>query len=292
MAVERLAGLEVPPRAEHLRVLADELNRIASHLICLGSITMDLGAYTPFLNGVREREKVNDIIEELCGARLTYNYMRIGGVAFDLTPGLSTKILDFLDGFEVFLDEFNRLITYNAVFVKRCADVGVISADEAKGFGLVGPNLRASGVDFDLRRDVPYSIYPQLEFDVVTGRGAMGRVGDVFDRFLVRIDEMRQSMGLVRQVLARMPLGPILGKVPKKIKVDKGLDAQSRVESARGDTLTYVVSDGTEKPYRLKIRTGSFTGLSILSHKAPGMMIGDLVAFFASLDVIAPETDR
>jgi NADH-quinone oxidoreductase subunit D len=292
MAVERLAGIDVPPRAEHLRVLADELNRIASHLICLGSITMDLGAYTPFLNGVREREKVNDIIEELCGARLTYNYMRIGGVAFDLTPGLSTKILDFLDGFEVFLDEFNRLITYNAIFVKRCANVGVITADEAKGFGLVGPNLRASGVDFDVRRDVPYSIYPQLEFDVITGHGSKGQVGDVFDRFLVRIEEMRQSMRLVRQVLARMPLGPILGKAPKKIKVDKVLDAQSRIESARGDTLTYLVSDGTEKPYRLKIRTGSFTGLSILSHKAPGMMIGDLVAFFASLDVIAPETDR
>lgn len=292
MAVEKLAGIEVPRRAEWLRVLVDELNRVASHLICLGSITMDIGAYTPFLNGIREREKINDIIEELCGARLTYNYMRVGGVSFDLTPGLANKILDFLDGFDSFLDEFDRLITYNAIFLQRCMHVGVIGRDEAVGWNLVGPNLRASGVDFDLRRDLPYSAYPELQFDVVVGHGVRGTQGDVFDRFWCRIEEMKQSTRIIRQVLAGIPVGPILGKVPRKIKVDKGLDAYARVENARGDTGAYVVSDGTEKPFRLHIRTGSFTALSILGHKAPGMMVADLVAFFASLDCIAPETDR
>ena len=292
MAVERLAGIEVPPRAEVLRVIADELNRIASHLICLGSITMDLGAYTPFLNGVREREAINDIVEELCGARLTYNYMRIGGVSFDLPAGMPGKILNWLEGFEVFMREFDSLITYNSIFVNRCTHVGVISRDEAISFGLVGPNLRASGVDFDLRRDLPYGAYRDFEFDVIVGRGVLGELGDVFDRFWCRIEEMKQSMRILRQALAKLPEGPIMGKVPKKIRVEKGLDAQSRVESARGDTLYYVVSDGTEKPYRVHIRNGSFTGMSTVGFKAPGMMVADLVAYFASLDVIAPETDR
>ncbi len=290
--VERLLGIEVPPRAESLRVLADELNRIASHLICLGSITMDLGAYTPFLHGIREREKINDLFEEWCGARLTYNYMRIGGVSFDLPEGLRPKILDFLDGFEVFVDEFNRLITWNEIFVRRCAGVGVIPPETAVGYGLVGPNLRASGVDFDLRRDLPYGAYPDLEFEVPVGKGWVGRVGDTFDRFYVRILEMQQSARIIRQVLQRLPLGPILGKVPKKIKPEKGAEAHVRVESARGDLLMYAMADGTEKPWRLRIRTGSFNALSILGALAPGMMVADLVASFASLDVIAPETDR
>ncbi len=290
--VERLLGIEVPPRAEYLRVLADELNRIASHLICLGSITMDLGAYTPFLHGIREREKINDLFEEWCGARLTYNYMRVGGVSFDLPAGLRPKILDFLDGFEVFIDEFNRLITWNEIFVKRCAGIGVIPPDLAVGYGLVGPNLRASGVDFDLRRDQPYAAYPDLEFEVPVGKGYAGRVGDTFDRFYVRILEMQQSARIIRQVLRRLPLGPILGKVPKKIKPEKGAEAHARIESARGDLFIYAMADGTENPWRLRVRTGSFNALSILGALAPGMMVADLVAFFASLDVIAPETDR
>ena len=292
MAVERLLGIEVPKRAEYLRVLADELNRIASHLICLGSITMDLGAYTPFLHGIRERERINDIIEELCGARLTYNYMRVGGASFDLTPGLRGKILDFLDGLDVFIDEFNRLITFNEIFVQRCANVAIVSKEEAISYGFVGPNLRASGVDFDLRRDVPYSAYPELEFEVPVGRGLVGTVGDTFDRFYLRIEEMKQSARIIRQVLRKIPPGPILGKVPKKIKPEKGKEAFTRVESARGDLFTYVMADGTEKPYRVHFRTGSFNALSIVPKKVAGLMVADLVAFFASLDVIAPETDR
>jgi len=292
MAVERLAGVEVPPRAEYLRVVVDELNRIASHLICLGSVTMDLGAYTPFLHGIREREKMNDIIEELCGARLTYNYMRIGGVSADLTPGLKSRTLDFLDEFEVFLEEFNNIITFNEIFVRRCANVGVIGRDDAIGYGLIGPNLRASGVDFDVRRDVPYGVYPDLDFQVAVGKGVKGTVGDVFDRFWVRIEEMVESVGLIRQALRSMPAGPIMGKVKKKIKPEKGTEAHSRVEGARGDLFTYVMSNGTEKPHRLHMRTGSFNAFALVEKVAPGMMIADLVALFASLDIIAPETDR
>lgn len=292
MAVEKLLGTEVPPRAEYLRVVADELNRIASHIICLGSVTMDLGAYTPFLHGIREREKINDIFEEWFGARLTYNYMRIGGVSYDLPPGMKEKILDFLDGFEIFVEEFNNLISFNEIFIKRCADVGVISREDAIGYSLIGPNLRASGVDFDVRRDQPYGVYPDLEFDVCVGRGVKGTVGDVFDRFYVRIEEMLQSVRLIRQALAMMPIGPIMGKVPKKIKPEKGLSAHARVEGARGDLFTYVMSDGTVNPHRIHLRTGSFTAFSVVEKLAPGMMIADLVALFASLDIIAPETDR
>jgi len=292
LAVEKLLGTEVPARAEYLRVVADELNRIASHIICLGSVTMDLGAYTPFLHGIRERETINDIFEEWLGARLTYNYMRIGGVSFDLPSGMKQKILDFLDGFEIFVKEFNNLISFNEIFVKRCANVGVISREDAIGYSLIGPNLRASGVDFDVRLDQPYGVYPELEFDVCVGRGIKGTVGDVFDRFWVRIEEMLQSVRIIRQALAQMPIGPVMGKVPKKIKPEKGLSAHARVEGARGDLFTYVMSDGTVNPHRIHLRTGSFTAFSVVEKLAPGMMIADLVALFASLDIIAPETDR
>ncbi len=292
MAVEKLAGIEVPRRAEYLRVLADELNRMASHLIFMGTMTMDIGAYTPFLHALREREKINDIIEALCGARLTYNYIRVGGVSFDLPPGLTGQILDFLDGYEVFLDEFDRLITYNEIFVKRVANVGIIPADMAISYGLVGPNLRASGVDYDVRRDAPYSVYPELNFDVITGDDKYGSVGDAFNRLRVRIAETAQSARLIRQVLQKMPTGPIMGKLPRKLKLDPGKDAFSRVESSRGDTLFYIVAGGGNSPHRLRVRTGSFTALSVVPEIGQGVMVADLVAIFASTDVIAPETDR
>jgi len=292
MAVEKLVGIEVPARADYLRVLADELNRIASHLIFMGTMTMDLGAYTPFLHALREREKINDIIEILCGARLTYNYIRVGGVAFDMPEGLTEKILEFLDGYDVFLDEFDRLITYNEIFVKRATNVGVIPADLAISYGLVGPNLRASGVNYDVRRDAPYGVYPELEFDVVVGDGKYGTLGDTFDRLLVRIGETVQSARLIRQVLQKMPAGPIMAKVPRKVKTEAGKDAFSRVESSRGDTLFYLVAGGGNTPHRLRIRTGSFTCLSVVPEISHGVMVADLVAIFASTDVIAPETDR
>ncbi|MBM4387136.1 MAG: NADH-quinone oxidoreductase subunit D, partial [Deltaproteobacteria bacterium] len=261
-------------------------------LVYIGSLTMDCGAYTPFLHAIREREKINDLLEELCGARLTFNYVRIGGVSFDITDELIGKIRRFLDAFESMVREIDQLISFNEIFMRRCVNVGVISREDALSYGLVGPNLRACGVDFDVRRDAPYSIYPELDFKICVGTGRYGRAGDTFERYYLRILEMLESVKILRQCLDKLPQGDISGNLPKKIKPEKGADAYVRVESSRGDLGVYIVSDGTENPYRLHMRTGSFNALSIMHHTAPGMMIADVVAFFASMDVIAPETDR
>lgn len=291
LAVEKLAGIVVPERAEYLRVIAAELNRISSHLIMTGCVAMDMGAFTPFVHAIREREAVNDLFEALCGARLTYNYIRIGGVSHDAPPMFKEKCIEFLDHFEPIIDEFNRLISFNKIFVNRLANIGVIPRDDAIAYNLVGPNLRGSGVDWDLRRDIPYSVYPKLEFEVPVGRGEAGTLGDSFDRYMVRIREMQQSCRMVRQAIKMMPGGEIMAKMPRKIRPPAG-EVYVRSESARGDMGFYIVSDGSERPYRLRMRTGSFAAMSVLERFAPGMMVADLVAFFSSLDVVAPEVDR
>ncbi|TMA75242.1 MAG: NADH-quinone oxidoreductase subunit D [Deltaproteobacteria bacterium] len=291
MVCEKLAGIEVPRRAEYCRVIAVELNRIASHLLSVGSMGMDIGAYTPFTHALREREYINDLLEELCGARLTFNYMRIGGVAWDLPPDWVPKAVAFLDRFEPLIDEYNALISYNKIYVERLANVAVISAAEAIDYNLVGPNLRGSGVKYDVRKDMPYSVYPEFEFDVPIGTGEVGTVGDCFDRYIVRIREMNQSCRILRQALAGVPEGPVLTKVPRKFKPPVG-DAYIRLESARGDMGWYCVSDGSEYPYRVKIRTGSFTATSIIDKVSRGVMLADLIAIVASFDLVAPEIDR
>ncbi|MFH0800401.1 MAG: NADH-quinone oxidoreductase subunit D [Pseudomonadota bacterium] len=291
MAVEKLAGIEVPQRAEFLRVIASELNRISNHLIMTGCMAMDMGAFTPFIHALRERETINDLLEMVCGARLTYNYARIGGVSHDLPDGFKEKCVAFLDHFVPIVDEFNRLISFNEIFVRRLADIGIISGKEAIAWNLVGPNIRGSGVSWDLRRDMPYSVYPRFEFGVPVGRGEAGRVGDSFDRYMVRIREMIESARIVRQALDQLPSGEIMAKVPRKIKPPAG-EVYVRCESARGDMGYYIVSDGTDKPYRVRIRTGSFSAMSIIEKIAPGLMIADLVALFSSLDIVAPEVDR
>jgi NADH-quinone oxidoreductase subunit D len=291
MAVERLAGIEVPKRAEYIRVIAAELNRISSHLIGVGTMAMDIGAITPFPYALREREKINDLLEELCGARLTYNYIWVGGVSFDLPDGFEERCLHFLDRFEPTLDEFDNLISKNHIFIERLANLAVIPAAEAIAYGLVGPNLRASGVDWDLRRDVPYSIYGEVEFQVAVGKGWYGTVGDCFDRFYVRVEEMRQSAKIVRQCLRQIPDGPHMARVPKTLKPPAG-ECHVRVEAARGEMTCYVISDGTANPYRARFRTGSFNAMGIIEKKSRGLMVADLVALIASLDVVAPEIDR
>lgn len=291
LAVEKLAGIEVPRRAEFLRVIASELNRISSHLIMTGCVAMDMGAFTPFVHALRERESINDLLEMICGARLTYNYARVGGVSHDLPDGFRGKCVAFLDHFEPIVDEFNRLISYNEIFVKRLANIGVISKEDAIAYNLVGPNLRGSGMKWDLRRDMPYSVYPEIDFDIPFGTGEAGQVGDSFDRYMVRIREMVESCKIVRQALKMLPDGETMAKVPRKIKPPAG-EVYVRAESARGDMGFYIVSDGTERPSRLKIRTGSFSAMSIVEKVAPGLMIADLVALISSLDVIAPEIDR
>jgi NADH-quinone oxidoreductase subunit D len=291
MAVERLLHLEVPPRARWLRAISCELCRIASHLVSIGTMTMDIGAFTPMLHGIREREAINDLIEALCGARLTYNYHRVGGVAFDLPEGWRDRTLRFLDHFDRFLGEFDRLISFNEIYVKRLAGVAVIPGALARNYGLSGPNLRGSGVDWDLRRDMPYGAYPEFRFQVPVGKGFQGQVGDCFDRYYVRCLEMAESSKIVRQALDTIPDGEFMAKVPRRIKPEAG-EAFSRVESARGQMDYYVVSDGTEKAWRVRARTGSFTAMGIVEAIAPGLMVADLVALIASLDVVAPEIDR
>jgi len=291
MVSERLGGIEVPKRGEYCRVIAAELNRISSHLLSVGTMVLDIGAITPFFHAFREREKINDLLEELCGARLTYNYMRIGGVAWDLPPGYAGKVLAFLEQFEPMLEEYDSLVTSNKIYVGRCAHVAAISAEQAIDYNLVGPNLRASGVRYDVRRDQPYSVYPELEFDVPVGIGMVGTVGDSFDRYWVRLQEIRESIRILRQCFRQIPDGPVIAKVPRKFKPPAG-DAYVRVESGRGDMGWYAVSDGSEFPYRCRVRTGSFAAMAIVDNISRGLMLADLVTVIASLDIVAPEVDR
>jgi NADH-quinone oxidoreductase subunit D len=294
MVCEKLMDVKVPPRAQYLRVISCELNRIANHFgIALACTAMDVGAITPFPYALREREYINDFIEELCGARLTYNYHRIGGVAFDMPKGWADKVLVWLDHFDRILPEFDRLITYNAIFVKRMADVAVISGQEALDWGIVGPNLRASGISWDLRREDRYGAYANLDFDVPVGKGQYGTVGDCWDRFWVRIEECKQSVRILRQAFEKIkehPENEIMGELPKKMRPTG--EAYARVESARGDMGCYVLAEGKDEPYRVRFRTGSFNAMGIVEHKSPGLFIADLVALIASLDVVAPEIDR
>ncbi len=291
MACERLLGIEVPRRAEFCRVIACELNRIASHFVGTGSMAMDLGAFTPFIHWLREREKINDIMERICGARLTYTYMRIGGVARDIDAATLEMISAWMDHFEPICSEFDRLITGNEIFVQRLANVATLSAEDAISYSLVGPNLRASGVKWDLRRDEPYSVYPELEFDVPVGLGWRGHVGDCYDRLIVRLFEIRECIRILRQAIAMIPDGEVRAKVPRVLKPAAN-EAYGRVEAPRGEAGFYAVSDGTDKPYRVRIRTGCFTAMPVIDHLSPGLLVADIVALIGSLDVIAPEVDR
>lgn len=293
VTVERLAGIKVPEKAEYLRVIAAELVRMGSHFIGVGAVLLDLGAVTPFVHALRERETYNDLMEMLCGARLTHNYARIGGVSHDMPEGFKEKVLTFVDHVEYeFIDEFNKLISFNSILVNRLANVGVVSADDAIDYALVGPNLRGSGVPFDLRRDDPYSIYDRFDFEIPVGKGKFGTVGDCYDRYWVRIQEIRESCRIIRQALHQMPeQGEIKAKVPKVFKPPKG-EIYVRTECPRGEMGFYLVSDGGKSPYRLKIRTGSFSAMSILEELSQGVMVADLVAIIGSFDIVAPEIDR
>lgn len=308
LAVEKLASIKVPLRAEIIRVLVAELNRISSHMVALGALAMDMGAYTPFLHGICHRELVNDLFEEICGARLTYNYMTIGGVRFDTAPGFADKCAQFADYLGPKMREFNELITGNAIFQDRLCRIGAISAERAIAWGLSGPNLRGSGVKWDLRKDEPYSLYDKLQFDIPVGDGGdppgsnpHGVLGDCYDRYWVRIKEVSESIKIIQQVCAMLrendklpadnPDRLFQTKLPPRLKVKRG-EVYVRSENPRGETGYYIVSDGTDKPWRLKIRTGSFTAVSCFEEITRGLLIGDLVAVIGSLDIVLPEVDR
>jgi NADH-quinone oxidoreductase subunit D len=292
MCGETLAGIEVPRRGEYCRLIAAELGRICSHLLAVGAMGMDIGAITPFTHALREREKINDLLEELCGARLTFNYMRIGGVAWDLPPGYEKRVLRFIDQFEPLIDELDDLLSGNKIYIERLAGVAVVPRAMAIDYMLVGPNLRASGVASDMRRDRPYSVYPEFDFDVVIPReGDPGYAGDCYARYLLRVREMRESCRILRQAIGQIPDGPVIAKVPRNFKPPAG-QAHIHVETARGDQSWFVESDGSEYPYRVHIRTGSWAAMSIIEELSAGLMIADLIAVIASLDIVAPEVDR
>jgi NADH-quinone oxidoreductase subunit D len=291
MAVERLGGIEVPERAEYLRVIFSELNRIGSHLLAFGCYGLDLGAFTPFLYGFRERELLLDIFEKISGGRLLYHYARIGGVARDITPEIVRDIETFLEIFPTKWKEYNTLLSFNKIFIERTADVGVISPEQAMSWGLTGPCLRGSGVRFDLRRDRPYSIYDRLEFDVPVGEGRMGQVGDSWDRYWVRMIEMLESLKIVRQCLDGLPEGPIRAKIPRVLRLPEG-EAYTCAENPRGELGFYIVSDKDKTPLRCRMRGPSFCNLSVTHEIAKDCLVADVIAILGSIDIVLGEIDR
>ncbi len=294
-AVEKLMGVEVSERAQYIRIMVAELNRIASHLLAFGTYGLDIGAVTPFLYAFRDREKLLKIFEKLCGQRLNYTYVRVGGVTFDINDEILKDIEDFCNYFEPdIIDEYNRLLSYNGIFISRTANVGVIPGEMAIGYGLTGPNLRGSGLRRDLRKDEPYCIYDRFQFEIPVGSGAQGQVGDCWDRYMVRIREMTQSIMIVRQALKGIPGGPHLDKkLQLKVKPPKG-EVYHKVEGARGELGFHVVSDGSEKPYRVKTRGPSFCNISVLDEltRTGKCMVADMVAIIGSLDIVMGEVDR
>ena len=311
LAVEKLMNWEVPPRGKAIRVICCELSRISSHLMGLGAMALDLGAMTVFLYSFTQREKIYDLSELLSGARFTTSYTRVGGQIRDLPEKFIPMLRDFLDQFAPALDEMDKLLTRNKIFVDRTKDIGVITKDRAIAYALSGPNLRGSGVEHDLRRKHPYLDYEQYDFDVV-----VGSAGDCYDRYLVRIEEMRQSAKILRQVIEKLPDGPInvvdwKNMTPPKshvmtkmeelihhfIVVTEGLKAPPgevyfAAENPKGELGFYINSHGGGVPYRLKIRAPSFVNLSILPELLPGCMIADVTAVLGSLDFVMGECDR
>lgn len=291
LACEKMMGQEVPRRAEVIRIIVAELQRLASHLLAFGVYAIDLGAFTPFLYAFQEREFILRIFEELSGARLLYNYIWIGGVWNDITDDQVKRISDWLDHFEPEIDKYNTLVSGNKIFINRTANVGVISKKQCYEYGLTGPVLRGSGIDWDLRRDRPYGIYNEFDFDVPLGVGEEGVVGDCWNRYKVRMDEMKQSVRILRQALAKLEPGPVMSKVPKIIRLPEG-EIYMKTECPRGELGYHIVSDGDKKPYRVKVKSPCFTNVSILPELAPGLMVADFVATIGSIDIVLGEVDR
>ena len=294
MAADEKKVFEVPERAEYLRVLICELNRIGSHLLSFGTYGMDIGAFTPFLYAFRDREKILLLFEKICGARLTYNYVRIGGVSRDMPPKFLDEVKEFIDYFEPKIDDYNALLTDNKIFIERTTGIAVMDREMAINYGVTGPNLRGAGLQWDLRKDEPYSIYDRFDFDVAYGKeipeiGAV--LGDCWNRYKVRMDEMKQSIQIIRQILeGSIPDGPIMAEL-KAVRPPKG-EIFFRSEAPRGELGFYIVSDGTPKPVRVKAKSPCFTALSALQELSKGLMIADIIAIIGSIDIVMGEVDR
>ncbi len=286
LIVEKGLQIEVPPRAQVIRVLLDELTRIASHELWWGAMAMDLGAFTPFFHAFREREVINDIMEETCGARLTMNYMLPGGVLDDLHPNFRHRVKEFIKLYKRKIAEYDEMVTGNIIFQNRMKGVGIISAADAISYGCSGPTLRGCGVSCDTRKIYPYEIYDQVEFDEV-----LETAGDSFARYMVRIREMNQSIRIIEQLIDNIPEGEFQAKTKAVLKLPKG-EFYQRVETARGEFGIFIVSEGGTTPYRIKFRSPGFSNLSALDHMARGGKIGDLVAMMGTLDLVIPDIDR
>lgn len=291
LAVEKMLGTEVPKRAEYIRILVAELQRIASHLVFFGTYAIDIGAFTPFLYAFQDREEILRLFEELSGARMLYNYIWIGGVWNDISDDQLKRVETFCNKFEVELKKYHDLVGQNKIFIGRTANVGIISEAQAFDYGATGPVLRGSGVKWDLRKNRTYGMYDKFEFDIPVGTGEKGTVGDCWDRYHVRILEMFESVKIIRQALAGIEAGPVIGKVPKIIKVPAG-EIYLRTECPRGELGYHLISDGGKTPYRLKVKSSCFTHVSILPEIAPGLMIADMVATIGSIDIVLGEVDR
>jgi len=311
LAVEKLAGIEAPPRAQYIRMLVSELSRIASHLVAVGSMAMDVGALTVLLWTFREREKILDIWDIICGARFTNSYTRIGGVANDMQPEARSKVEWFINQFDENLEECEKLLNSNRIFIDRLEGVGVISGEDALDLGLTGPNLRGSGVDYDVRRYQPYLFYNEMDFKIPTYSE-----GDCLARYFVRIDEMRESAKIVKQILDKIPQGEVQANQPKKV-LPKKYEVYSRmeelihdfmivnfginppvgeiyhaVENPKGELGFYFVSKGEGHPWKCKIRSPSFNNLQAVPHLVKGYMVSDIVAIIGSIDPVMGEADK
>ena len=311
LAVEKLLGIEVPKRAQYLRVMMVELQRIAAHLIWLGTHALDIGAMTLLFYNFREREDILRIFEEVAGGRLTPTYLRIGGVSKDLPDGITQKIRDFVQAFPDHMKEYETLLTKNVIWLQRTREVGIIPKEDVINWGVTGPTLRGSGVKWDVRKAFPYSSYEEFDFDIPTGS-----VGDVYDRYTVRLREMEWSNSIVKQALERLPKGPIMASdprvvLPAKEAVQKDIaglirqfkivsegfqppkgEVYASVESAKGELGFYLVSDGSNHPFRVRIRPPSFLNLSALPKMIEGRLIADVISVIGSIDIVLGEIDR
>ncbi|MGR3218759.1 MAG: NADH dehydrogenase (quinone) subunit D [Candidatus Anammoxibacter sp.] len=311
LAVEKLLDIEITPRAQCLRVLLTELTRISSHLLWLATHALDIGAMTVYFYAFRERETIYDIFEMVSGQRMNISYVRIGGLMADVPAGFVEKVRDFVSTFPAFMDDYEALLTKNRIWINRTKDVGIISKDDAIALGLSGPSIRGSGVNWDIRKSEPYSSYDEYDFIVPVFHN-----GDVYDRYLVRMEEMRQSNEIVRQAAEKLPKGPINTDAKEVILPDKQDVANNMealiyhfkiitegikppagevyfvIEAPKGELGYYLVSDGTDKPYRFRIRPPSFVNMGALSSMVEGRMIADVIAVIGSLDIVLGEIDR
>ena len=285
-AVEKLMGIEAPPRANYIRVILTELNRLASHMLWLGTHALDIGAITPLFYTFRDREEILKIFEKYCGARLTTHAFRIGGCLYETYDGFEQDVTKFLKFVAPKIDEYEELLTTNRIWVERTKKVGFITADDCKALGVTGPVLRASGVKWDLRKAQPYAAYKEFDFDIPIGTN-----GDTYDRYLVRMQEMRQSLRIIEQAVGKIPEGPIMAKVPKVIKPAPG-EIYHSIEAPKGELGYFIVSDGSTQPYRIRVRPPSFVNLQALDQMVRGQLVADVIAVIGTLDIVLGEVDR